>query len=808
VWRIAVRSLVIVVFAIGSSTAPPVRAQGQRRQPSARKSPAGARFDPQRLNRIDRVMADAIAAGETPGAVIAVGDANGAVFTRAYGRRSVEPAAEPMTVDTIFDAASLTKAVATTTAVMMLVESGRLRLGDRIGSVIPGCDRYGKDAITVRHLLTHMSGLRPDLDLSERWQGTEQAMQLACDEVPTSAPDQNFIYSDINFQLLGEIVHRLTGERMDAFARSHMFEPLNMSDTGFLPAASRTGRVAATERCTWPCDPPSREGVPLRGVVHDPTARRMGGVAGHAGLFTTASDLSRFARMLLNGGVLDGVRLLAPMTVARMTSPSTPATESNVRGLGWDIDSTLSRNRGDLMSDRSYGLSGFTGTSIWIDPETNLFVVFLSNRVHPDGKGDVTALRGRIATLAVAALVDVPSSVTPRRTEPSERPRRGGSPAAASDPVRTGIDVLRAQQFAALRGHRVGLLTNQTGRARDGASTIDLLHAADGVSLVALFSPEHGIRGALDAAVESSRDERTGLPIYSLYGKTQRPDASMLEGLDTIVVDLQDIGTRFYTYATTMAYVMEAAAARGIEVMVLDRPNPINGWQIEGPTLDRSGISFTGYFPMPIRHGMTIGELAGLFNQERAIRARVRVVRMEGWSRSLWFDQTGQPWVDPSPNMRSLVQATLYPGIGAIEWANISVGRGTDAPFEQIGAPWVDGAAVAAALNQRAIPGIRFYPVSFTPASSKYAGEACRGVFMVVTDRDAVRPVRVGIELLSTLRGLYPSALDMGDTARLLGSRERLQQVLDGVDPEQIEAAWAADEARWRQLRAPYLLYR
>jgi uncharacterized protein YbbC (DUF1343 family) len=363
-----------------------------------------------------------------------------------------------------------------------------------------------------------------------------------------------------------------------------------------------------------------------------------------------------------------------------------------------------------------------------------------------------------------------------------------------------------------LKGKRVGLVTNQTGRARDGATTIDLLHnssSSAGHTLVALFSPEHGIRGAVDDKVASSTDEKTGLPIHSLYGETRRPTAAMLDGLDVLVVDLQDIGARFYTYTTTMAYVLEEAAKARLPVVVLDRPNPINGFQIEGPALDKAQLGFTGYFaPMPIRHGLTMGELARLFNGENKIGAELTVVQAKNWQRDEWFDETALPWVNPSPNMRNLIQATVYPGIGAIETTNISVGRGTDTPFEQIGAPWIDGPALADALNARRIPGIRFYPVRFTPTASKYAGQACGGVFLIVTDRAALRPVRLGVEIAALLHKMYGGTFELDAAERLFGSRDGLARIRAGEDPSSIAASWGAAESRWRLTRAPYLLYR
>jgi uncharacterized protein YbbC (DUF1343 family)/CubicO group peptidase (beta-lactamase class C family) len=770
------------------------------------------RLDTARLDGIERVVREAMQAKQLPGAVVLVGRHDDVRYRKAIGERATLPSSEPMSLDTIFDLASLTKVVATTTSVMMLVEEGRIRLNDRVSSYIPGFERYGKEQITIRHLLTHVSGLRPDVDLADAWVGHDAAIELAIEEVPGSAPNDRFVYSDINFFLLGDIVRRVSGKPLDQFARDRIFEPLGMKDTGFNPPESVRSRIAPTQRCTrygWPCDGPDMQ--MLRGTVHDPTARRMAGVAGHAGLFSTAEDLSIFSRMLLAGGVHRGTRILSPLTVAKMTSPATPPGERNVRGFGWDIDSSFSSNRGELLPLGSFGHTGFTGTSLWMDPTTGLFVVFLSNRVHPDGKGDVTPLRARIATIAASAIPDVPDEVrlraawTGRDFGPTALP-----PAArAAPPVLSGIDALRAEGFALLKGKKVGLVTNHTGRARDGATTIDLIHGAKDVTLVSLFSPEHGIRGILDAKVPPEIDQKTGLAIHSLYGESRRPTDAMLARIDTMVVDIQDIGARFYTYMTTMAYVMEEAAKRKIAVVVLDRPNPVNGFHIEGPILDKAGVGFTGYLAsMPIRHGMTMGELAKLFNAENKIGADLTVVAMKNWRRDQWFDATGLPWINPSPNMRNLVQATLYPGVGAIEGTNLSVGRGTDAPFEQVGAPWIDGVKLSEELNARNLPGIRFYPVRFTPASSKYANQECGGVFMVVTDRMALRPVRLGVELASMIHKLHGAAFELEAAQRLFGSKEGLSRIRAGEDPATVTAAWGVGESRWRLLRNKYLLYR
>ncbi len=747
--------------------------------------------DPGRLERIDTVVEQAIDDGLLPGAVVLVWHQGQTVYHRAFGHRALVPRLEPMSPDTIFDLASLTKVVVTTTAVMMLVEEGQVRLRDPVSRHLPGFERHGKDGVTVEHLLTHMSGLRPDLPLDEEFDGYDAAIARALDERPVSAPGESFTYSDINFFLLGDIVARVSGLSLDEFAERQIFRPLAMRDTRFGPLSQAIERTAPTESCRplgWPCG--GGDGSMLRGTVHDPTARRMGGVAGHAGLFGTARDLARLAAMLLSEGTLDGVRLLSPLTVRRMTSPATPAAMGDVRGLGWDIDSRFSSNRGDLFGRGSYGHTGFTGTSMWVDPASDTAVIFLSSRVHPDGAGNVTALRGTVATLAAAAIHEIELA------------------SDAPGPVRLGVDRLVEEEFERLAGTRVALVTNQTGRATDGTSTIDLLHTTPRVDLRRLLSPEHGIRGDVDDIIEDSIDPGTGLTVHSLYGDTRRPSPEMLEGLDAIVVDLQDVGSRFYTYATTMAYVMEAAAIHDIRVVVLDRPNPITGLAVEGPLLEPELFGFTGTLSMPIRHGLTMGELARLIAFERGTTANLEVVPMSGWRRGMWYDETGLRWIAPSPNLRTVNQATLYPGIGAIEQSNLSVGRGTDAPFERVGAPWIDGVKLAEALNARQLAGVRFYPVEFVPASSRYAGERCGGVSLIVTRRRSLRPVRVGIEVAAAIHRLYPARFDIDAMTRLLGSRKAVARLKAGDDAADIASGWSDGDRAWQERVAPHLLYR
>ncbi len=764
--------------------------------------------------RIDSVVDRSIADGEVPGAVLWVGRGERLLYRKAYGLRAKVPAEQSMMLDTVFDLASLTKIVATTTSVMILVEEGRLQLTDRVATHLPEFAQAGKENITIQQLLTHTSGLRPSLDLEADWLGYDEALKRAYAETPQSVAGDRFVYSDIGYIVLGELVSKISGQPLQQFAAKRIFEPLGMRDTGYRPERDAP-RIAPTQLCTaygWPCT--GTDQFMLRGIVHDPTARRMGGIAGHAGVFSTAADLARYARMILRRGELDGRRILSPLGVERMTTRATPATFPVQRGLGWDIDSQYSVNRGDLFPVGSFGHTGFTGTSIWIDPVSQTYVILLTNRVHPDGKGDAARLRSKIATMVAASLTDLPAD----RTQQSQPRLWQSVTAVTTSPsigtgavVRNGVDVLQAREFDLLRNKRVGLLTNHTGRTLDGRSTIDLFRAARNLKLVALFSPEHGVRGELDEKVASSIDARSGLTIHSLYGETRRPTPAMLRDIDVLVVDLQDVGARFFTYATTMAYMMEAARDQGLPVVVLDRINPITGSIVEGPELEADELSFTAYRPIPIRHGLTIGELARLFNgenihTENAINANLIVVPVQGWDRRSWFDETGLTWIEPSPNMRNLQAASLYPGVATIEGVNISVGRGTDTPFQWIGAPWIDASRLAANLNGRNLPGLRFYPVSVTPRSSKFAGETCQGVFIVVTDRAAMRPVRLGLELLSALYELHPADFEIDRVAGLFG-RDVVRRVRLGESTAAIVDGWRRSEQAWRVRRTPFLLY-
>jgi len=762
---------------------------------------------PNRLTVLDTVVQDAIHAGQIPGAVVLVWHNGQVLYRKAFGYRVLEPPRELMTVDTIFDLASLTKVVATTTAVMQLVEKGEVRLNDPVAKYIPEFAQNGKEDVTVRELLTHYSGLEPDLDLTHPWQGRDTAFSMAFAAKPVNPPGSRFVYSDINFITLGALVERVSKVELDKYCAQNIFTPLKMTRTRFLPPATWVPKIAPTEY--------DEQNRMLRGVVHDPSARRMGGVAGQAGLFSTADDLSKFARALIAGS-----SVLPSLLVEKMSTPQQPPAAHELRGFGWDIDSPFSTNRGELLPVGSFGHTGFTGTSLWIDPTTRTYIILLTNAVHPRGKGNAVALRTKLATAVTGALALTPSEKEQVRlksiTGYNEAQTAARRVAARNGSVQTGIDVLERNNFDPVRGvsgkKKIGLLTNQTGMDSQGRRTIDVIAHADGISLDAIFSPEHGVTGTLDTTdVANTKDAATGIPVYSVYGATdaaRRPSPDVLKQFDAIVVDIQDAGVRFYTYETTLGYFLEGAAKAGVEVFVLDRPDPITGSFVQGPMPDPGRESFVSYGAVPVRHGMTMGELAKMYNSERNINAKLTIIPIEGWMRGDWFDSTALGWVNPSPNLRSLTEATLYPGVALVEGTNVSVGRGTETPFELLGAPWIHGRELAQYLNTREISGVRFVPVSFTPSASNYAGQRCEGVNIVVVERNAFDAPELGIELASALRKLYPEQFHMERMIELLLNPRLYDAITQGVDPRRIAEDWREPLERFQEIRQKYLIYK
>lgn len=765
------------------------------------------------MTAVDALIQEEVNAQAITGAVLAVGHDGHLVHQKAFGYRALSPKKESTTLDTVFDLASLTKVVATTPSVMRLVQYGQVRLEDPVSHYLPAFAANGKDAVNLRQLLTHYSGLRPDLDQSTPWEGRETAYHLADNEKLQAPPGAQFVYSDINFIVLGELVEKLSGMSLDKYAEAHVFEPLGMKHTRFLPPRSWRGKIAETLAIG------NRQ--LLRGTVQDPPAQRMGGVAGHAGVFSTAGDLALYAQALI-----DRKGILAPDIIEKMTTPQQPPNALEVRGFGWDIDSPFSSNRGALLPVGSFGHTGFTGTSIWIDPYSNTYIILLTNSVHPHpAVSPVVSLRSRVATAVAAALnLDVTSPSSEKFlsiTGYNELAAGSHHMSARNGHVLTGIDVLEQDDFAELKQPTqppdhvttIGLVTNQNGIDSKGNRTIDVLAAAPGIKLAAIFSPEHGLTGQADTLnLANTVDDVTGIPVYSIYGGTdakKRPPMDVLKKLDAVLIDLQDAGARVWTYETTVGYMLEAAAEANTEIIVLDRPNPVTGSIVQGP-LSQAGVGapFNNYHPIPIRHGMTLGELAQLYNTERKIGARLRVIAMKGWLRGDWYDSTGIVWINPSPNLRSLNEAVLYPGVSMVEGTNVSVGRGTDTPFELLGAPWIKPREFADYLNARLIAGVRFVPVTFTPTSGTQAGHACGGVNLIVTDRNLLDSPELGLELAAALKKLYPDNWKLSMMLALLANQQIFDALSRGDDPRSIAQSYQDDLDKFREVRAKYLLYR
>ena len=761
-----------------------------------------------RFALLDNVVKNAITSGSAPGAVLLVGHNGAVVYRKAYGSRTTGSAPEPMTLDTIFDLASLTKVIATTSCVMRLEQMGQIKLNDPVVKYIPEFAQGGKEDVTIRMLLTHYSGLPADLDLKEAWKGADEGFARANASKLLNPPGTTFLYSDVGFVVLGELVQKVGGMPLDQYAQTYIFGPLGMTSTRFNPPQSWAPRIAPSQR-------DEHTGQMLRGTVHDPTARQMGGVAGDAGLFSTADDVARFAQALLNGGA----PILSALVVEKMTTPQQPANLPDVRGLGWDIDSPYSSNRGELLPVGSFGHTGFTGTSLWIDPTTNTYVVLLTNSSMLKD-ASVIALRTEIASAVAGAL-----NLTPSQQEKARIARITGyneSQMAArrfivrNGNVLNGIDILEERRFEPLKVPNVatahiGLVTNQTGVDSHGKRTIDILAGERGFQLTAIFSPEHGIQGTSESAnIPDSKDGATGVPIYSVYGDSdakRRPSLDIIRKLDVIVFDVQGVGSRLYSYESTLGYFLEAAAKAKKPIVVLDRPNPITGAYVQGPVADEGQQSFLNYDTLPLRHGMTMGEIAKLFNEEKHIDADLTVIPMRGWLRGDWFDSTGEIWVNPSPEVRNMNQALLYPGVALIENTNVSVGRGTDMPFEQIGSPYFLPKELAGYLNSRNIGGVRFVPVTFTPSAGPYARRECFGVSIIVTNREQVDTAELGLELAAALHKLYPMGYDLGKLNLLLVNQKAFAALMAGEDPHRIADDWRDRLEQFMELRQKYLLY-
>ncbi|MCU0671483.1 MAG: DUF1343 domain-containing protein [Myxococcota bacterium] len=711
-----------------------------------------------------------------PGAVVLVGRSDGVVFRRAYGLRMREPRALPMTEDTGFDLASLTKPFTALTT-LRVAQTRRTSLDAPVDDVLVELAGSG---ITLRDLMTHRAGLR-SVDPLGIYEGTrEERIARSLREARERRRGGPPRYGDLHFLALGAWVERITGERLDVVMRRELLDPWAIGarfgpvhetrcETETETETCRVVRVAATEWAPRRAEP--GEAAPmLHGDVNDPRAWRLDGVAGHAGLFGRADDLARLAEALLRDATLDADARFSNEHHAAMRRCDEDRT------LGWDC-AELTR---DGWSTHAFAHGGYTGTWLAIDPAHDLYVIVLANRVHPDGRGRVGDLRSAIARHVLAARDRI---------------------APPTDALVLGVDRVRAELEAGrsrLRGRRVALLTHDAGRTRDGIPTSELLwraHVEGALVLARIFAPEHGLES--DAEGHVADGDFRGIPVTSLFGATRRPTREQLADVDVIVVDVQDVGARFFTYASTVHEVLRAAAehgvaehgdghgdgqgdghgdGHGVDVLVLDRPNPL-GPDVAGPTLDPRYRSFVNHHPLPMRHGATIGELARRIVTDDALEVRLDVLELEGpaTQRASW-SATGLRWVPPSPNLKSYESAQLYLGVALVEGTNVSVGRGTDAPFERLGAPWIDADALLAALPP--IDGVAITTTTFTPTARRYRNERCRGLAFAITDPERFDPLALGEALIRALARTHPDAWDRERLPRMLGDDATLERWL------------------------------
>ncbi|MGB5176136.1 MAG: glycoside hydrolase family 3 N-terminal domain-containing protein [Thermoanaerobaculia bacterium] len=745
-----------------------------------RALPEEAGFRPGGLEEVDRVLQGFLEQQAFPGGVLAVGYQGKLAHLEPFGRLSYDEGAPEVTTDTIYDLASLTKVVATTMMAMILVDEGSLDLDKPVVDYLPLFVGPGKEKVSVRQLLTHSSGLVAYGDLYNEISGKKayleriQGMELDYD------PGTKSVYSDYGMILLGEILERVAGQPMDVFLEERVYGPLGMTDTGFLPADDLLERIAPTEDDPW-------RGYRVRGEVHDENAHALGGVAPHAGLFSTATDLSRFLQMILNGGVFENQRIVSRQIVEEWTRRA--GIPDSDRATGWDTKSAEKSSAGSFFSPNSFGHLGYTGTSMWVDPERDLFVILLTNRVHPSRENNlIRQARPAVADAVVRAL-DIPL-------------------------VQVGLERIDSGELGSLVGKRLGLVAHAASVTSGGRHAIDVLRDQS-LNVVRLFSPEHGLRGRAAAGepVESGADPISGLPVVSLYGDQRRPSAESLAGLDALVFDLQGAGVRFYTYVSTLIHCLEAAAEAGLELVVLDRPNPLGGLRIEGPVSaprDVVPASFVNLAPGPLIHGLTLGEMARFVNSQLEVPANLTVVPMVGWSRKMTWAETGREWVSPSPNLRSAEASLAYPGTALLEATNLSEGRGTEDPFLLFGAPWLKPGELHLSVPGFSLEAVRFSPVASEAAPyPKFEDQECNGWRVRVPDRQAAAPYALGVTLLHGLLGHTDFEwLRNGDVlTRLTGTPTLLEHLQAGKTVEEILAADSADHATWSEARKRALLY-
>jgi uncharacterized protein YbbC (DUF1343 family) len=701
------------------------------------------------MDLFSKALEDAVKASHAPGGVACVGERDRILFCGACGLRQSIPQPQPAEPGTLYDLASLTKVVATTTAILMLRDDGALDLDQPVTEIlpVPAFRRF-----TIRHCLTHTTGLAPGIPWFREVNSINEVLQRVSLGDISSPPGARRVYSDLGFIILGKIVELTAGDSLDAFCRRRIFTPLGMSQTRFRPPAEWAANCAATENCPW-------RGCVMCGTVHDETCWAMGGVAGHAGLFSRAEDLALFCRALYER------RLLPEKTVAEMSTlgqvPVYPW-----QGLGWKIDPWSSGSEGFLPSRTAIGHTGWTGTSIWLDLQTGLFSILLGNTCHPsrDNRNNLVFRREFHAPLARFFF-------------------------HTSTNTHTGLDRLTWSEFDEVKGKRLAVLTNSAAVDQLGRPLLDVLRLSTDTQVKYIYTPEHGLQITAEAG-ERIASQGGPLPIVSLYGDQLRPDLAQLRDIDLFVIDLPDVGSRYYTYMATMLRCLQACAAARKPVLVLDRPNPLGGVVIEGPVAREFGKDVC-CAPIPARHGMTLGELA-LFFRDRMLRAQkphVMVSELDAWPRERLFAECSLPWVAPSPNMPTPETALAYAGTCLFEGVNMNEGRGTDTPFLLIGAPWLDAESVAGAILEDERPGCRLETLLYTPvpilgkaANPTFKNESCSGIRIVIEDPSSVRSFTLAVALLAAIRRRHPNDLKFNPHFDVLAGTSNLRERIERAE--------------------------
>jgi len=718
-----------------------------------------------------KALIKAVEQSKSPGAVAYVGDPERTYFHAATGFRQITPDVLPAKRSTPYDLASLTKGIATTTAIMILRDEGALDLDQPVSELIP-IPAFGQ--FTVRHLLTHTSGLVGGLPYYTIATSIDEMLQRYAARDIDWPPGTRWRYSDAGFMILGRAVELVARDSLAAFCAKRIFRPLWMTHTAFNPPKQWAGTCAATEHCAW-------RGKVMVGAVHDENAYAVGGVAGHAGLFAPAADIARFCRALLTG------RILCEKTLAEITEvgqvPSYPW-----QGLGWKLDPWMSGAEGFLPARTVFGHTGWTGTSIWMDRRSGLFAILLGNTCHPSrAQHDNESLR-RTFYMAVAR------EFYPRRTN-----------------THTGLDRLVRDGFRPLLGKRISLLTNRAAVDQLGRPILEVLTLEPRVKLAMLYSPEHGILGKAEAG-ESVESEPGPVPVISLYGEQKRPSRAELRQVDLFVIDLQDVGARYYTYMATMLECMKACAEARKPVLVLDRPNPVGGAVLEGPIATKTGPDVC-CAPIPVRHGMTMGELAAFFLKKllRTSKLALVVNTLDNWPRARLFHECGLSWVPPSPNIPTPETALLYVGMCLFEGTNLNEGRGTDTPFHVVGAPWLDAKAVIRNIKYRDRPGCSLKATTYTPkaipgkaSDPRYRDQECHGIRITVRDPHKVRAFTLAVALLAAIHRRHPNEFEWtGFFDVLAGSEDLRQRIEAGQSARQIVTSYASALEVFNAGRAP-----